>query len=259
MPNKISLNVAKTELIIFRKPNADIPNVKIKLDGKRIYPSKSIKYLGVYLDYDLSGITHCKEILPKLRRCNGMLAKARHHILQKKDLLSIYYSMFSSILTYGSQVWGLLDNPTLDKIERAQKAAVRIISFSEFKAHTSPIFNEIKILKFKDYIKLQNILLIHDHRNNKLPVSFSDVFVEGREICAETRAETYALTKLEPLPIYNHIRYGRKSITHTSAAIWNNFSKHIFPEVDMSALSRKKLKQIVTDHFLCNYTLTEMD
>ena len=252
--NNISLNVAKTELIIFRKTNTEIPEMKIMINGKNIYPSKSTKYLGIHLDDDLSGVTHCNELLPKLRRANGMLSKARHFITNKKDLLSIYYSMFSSILTYASQVWGLLDSSALNKVESAQKAALRIISFSDFRAHTAPICQELKLLRLNEFIKLQNILLIHDFRNNNLPASFSDYFDKENLSWAETRAESQALTKVAFASNYNQIKYGRKSITHTSINIWNRFAKHVFPNLDMTALSRNKMKAIVTDHFLKTYT-----
>ena len=45
-PNKISLNVKKTEMIIF-KPNQKKfeGDLKIKLCGKRLYPTESVKYL----------------------------------------------------------------------------------------------------------------------------------------------------------------------------------------------------------------------
>ena len=53
--NKISLNNDKTELIYFHKVNNTIPTDNmIKLNGKKLYPSKKIKYLGVYLDETLS-------------------------------------------------------------------------------------------------------------------------------------------------------------------------------------------------------------
>lgn len=153
------------------------PTLKIKLNGSKLHASKSTKYLGVFIDHDLSGITHCNQLLPKLRRANGMLSKARYYI-PKKELISLYYTIFSSILTYGSQVWGLLDNPTFRKIERTQKAAVRIITFAEFKAHSLPIFQELKILKIREQIELQHILLIYDYRKGNLPSSFNDVMVE---------------------------------------------------------------------------------
>ena len=49
--NKISLNKDKTELIFFHKVRSVIPiDIKIKLNGKTLYPSHKIKYLGIYLD-----------------------------------------------------------------------------------------------------------------------------------------------------------------------------------------------------------------
>ena len=47
---RISSNVKKTELIIFKhkRKKLDSP-IKIKLNRKRLYPSKSVKYLGIKL------------------------------------------------------------------------------------------------------------------------------------------------------------------------------------------------------------------
>ena len=58
LANKISLNCAKTELIFFTKPGSKALkhfNFNIKLNGHKIRPSSSIKYLGIYLDRHLSG------------------------------------------------------------------------------------------------------------------------------------------------------------------------------------------------------------
>ena len=43
LANKISLNCDKTEVIFFRKPGDKIPDIKIKLNGHRLYPSNYIK------------------------------------------------------------------------------------------------------------------------------------------------------------------------------------------------------------------------
>ena len=46
--NKISLNAGKTKLLIFRHPNKKFNyDLKIKMNGKKLYPSKFVKYLGV--------------------------------------------------------------------------------------------------------------------------------------------------------------------------------------------------------------------
>ena len=53
--NKIALNVSKTELVFF-KPNRKKINsdIKIKLNGKKIYPTTSVRYLGVKIDSNLN-------------------------------------------------------------------------------------------------------------------------------------------------------------------------------------------------------------
>ena len=105
---KISLNAAKTELIIFRKPSQKQPLINIKINGTRIVPVPSIKYLGVYLDSYLNGSAHCFQLQTKLQRAIGMIAKTRHYLKNNpSQLLSLYHSIFSSHMIYGCQTWGL--------------------------------------------------------------------------------------------------------------------------------------------------------
>ena len=56
LANKISLNCSKTEIIFFHKTREKAPDIKIKMNGHRIYQSTNIKYLGVYLDETLVDI-----------------------------------------------------------------------------------------------------------------------------------------------------------------------------------------------------------
>ena len=49
--NKISINVEKTELLIFISPRKVISDeIKIKVSEKRLYPSNSVKYRDVTID-----------------------------------------------------------------------------------------------------------------------------------------------------------------------------------------------------------------
>ena len=72
--NKISLNVSKTKLILFepkmKKLNFDL---KLKLNDKKLYPTKSVKYLGIKIDKNLNWIDHINHFAIKLNRANAML------------------------------------------------------------------------------------------------------------------------------------------------------------------------------------------
>ena len=177
--NKISLNDGKTELIFFRK-GGKAPNLRIKLHGKTLVPTKVVKYLGVYLDEFLSGEAHSQELIKKLSRGNGMLAKARHFV-PEQHLKNIYHAIFASHLMYGAQVWTPKLISVKESISRLQKSAMRIITFSEFKAHHEPLCKKLNILKFVDSIELSNCLFVYDFLNKNLPNCYVDTFTRFDE------------------------------------------------------------------------------
>ena len=52
--NKISLNIKQTEMVIFKsKQNKFEGDLKIKICGKRLYFTESVKYLGAKIDINL--------------------------------------------------------------------------------------------------------------------------------------------------------------------------------------------------------------
>ena len=61
------------ELIIFKHPNKKLNyNLKIKLDGKRLYLSNVVKYLGVFRDSHLNWNYNSEFLAAKLSRANGI-------------------------------------------------------------------------------------------------------------------------------------------------------------------------------------------
>ena len=251
LANKISLNTAKTELILFRKPLQVIPlNLKIKINGKKLYPTESIKYLGVHLDEYLDGSSHCTLLLTKLQRANGMIAKSRHFV-NFKEIKSIYHSIFSSHMLYGCQIWGQTDHKYFNKIKTLQNNALRLISFADsFYDHVTPLYKQLKLLKLRDLVSLSNLLLVHDYFNDKLPESFSNIFSLAKDIHSHNTRNAAAGSLF--LPDTDSVRYGRKSIKISSIISWNNFIK-IYPDVDLLHFSRTKFKKLIVNHFLSNY------
>ena len=95
--------------------------------------------MGIYIDETLTGNEHCEEIVKKLSRANGILAKARHVLLA--HLPNIYNATFSS------QVWGQTSQAVIDKNLLLQKKAIRIMSFSNFTELSEPLFKKLNIFK----------------------------------------------------------------------------------------------------------------
>ena len=127
-------------------------NINIKIDGKKIKPSSHVKYLGILVDSFLNWNFHIDELSTKLSRAVGMLTKIRHYI-NEKTLSMVYHGIFSSLLLYGSQIWGQ-SNQSVSKMEKLQNTALRIIDFKPLRYSVNSLYNKCEILKFGDSIKL---------------------------------------------------------------------------------------------------------
>ena len=79
--NKISLNVEKTEFVIFKHQRKKLDGeVKIKLNRKRLYPTDFVKYLGIRIGKNLNWKHHVSDIANKLNRTNAVLFKIRNFV-----------------------------------------------------------------------------------------------------------------------------------------------------------------------------------
>ena len=131
--NKIALNVKKTGLVIFKhqRKKLDSP-IKVKLNRKRLYPSKSIKYLGIKIDESLNWKQHIHDIAIKLNRVNALLYTIRNFV-NTHILRTIYFAIFDAHLNYGNLIWG----QNLNAVSRIvlQKKALRIMNFHSRDSH----------------------------------------------------------------------------------------------------------------------------
>ena len=93
--NKISLNVNKTEIVVFRSPIKQIyKNLNFRLKEQKIEPKRCTKYLGIIIEH-LSFNEYMNTLKQKLNRANGILAKLRYYVTD--DVLkTIYYAFFDS-------------------------------------------------------------------------------------------------------------------------------------------------------------------
>ena len=90
---KICLNVSKTE-VLFKSSRklTDVP-LKLKLNGKILYPTNSVNYLGINIDENLIWKQQISDTAIKINKPNDILSKLIHFIY-RKTLKSIYHAIF---------------------------------------------------------------------------------------------------------------------------------------------------------------------
>ena len=82
--NKMCLIISKTEAALFKSSRklTDVP-LKLKLNGKRLYPTNSVKYLGTKIDENLNWKQQISDITTKLNRANAILSELKYFIDRK--------------------------------------------------------------------------------------------------------------------------------------------------------------------------------
>ena len=184
--------------------------------------------------------------------------------MPEPELKNIYHAIFSSHILYGSQVWTSKLISVTEKISRLQKSAMRIMTFSEFRAHSEPLFKKLEILKFSDSISVNNCSFVYDYFHNNLPVSFTNTFFRTDDLYQySTRQATSGQLYT---PRYKTTTFGLKCIYKRCIDSWNQFAIDMNiinrknninnqenQDIDFLKYSRQVLKDKLTKHILSTY------
>ena len=128
--NKLTLNVKKSKyMLITRKRSA--PNLNLLINSSSLDSCDSYKYLGVYIDRNLSWCTHVDYLCRKIVKGCGGLAKLRHCV-NINILKNVYYALIHSYLRYGIAVWGNASANILKPLQTIVNKALRIMTFAPF-------------------------------------------------------------------------------------------------------------------------------
>ena len=224
--------------------------------GVKLVPVNYVKYLGMYIDKYLSWSYHITQLSKKFSRANGIISKLRHCAPQE-ICIQAYYAMFYSHLNYGCNIWGLTSEENLKKIEILQRKCLRILTFSDFRAHANPLFINLRMLKIRDIIKFNQLKLNYDFLNNSLPADLNKLFKLNTDI------HTHDTRQLFHVPSINTSTYGRYSIKYVCPSLWNTTFKNDIPIGNNRIISLSNIKntyqfkKTLKRHFLFNYSLEE--
>ena len=139
----------------------------IKMDENLLERVKEVKYLGVILDENLNWKSHIKYLTSKITRASYILSKLRHYVCFS-TLKMVYFSLVHPYLSYCISSWGGISKTTLLPLFRLQKKIVRIITFSPYDCHSSPLFYQLKILPLEYIYKYNLALTFHKINNNQI-------------------------------------------------------------------------------------------
>ena len=149
-------------------------------------------------------------------------------------LLTLYYAMVHSHLSYCATIYGSATKIRLQKLFLKQKQAMRIISNANFRANTAPLFRRHKVLPLYELVTFSNLKFMHKFYFNNLPFSFHQMWQTNRErnpnVILRNADSLYVpahqFVTLKRLPLFNFPFNGTRkaiiNITHPNS----NLKKH---------------------------------
>ena len=173
--NKLSLNLSKTNFIIFSKKSISEAHINIEINNVCISRVYECKFLGVIIDSKLNWKSHIARVKSKLMRCNAIMYKAKL-LLNTNTLRTLYCSLFLPYLNYCCEVWGVTYKSSIESIYLSKKKAVRIICKTGKYDHTNNLFIKLGLLKFYDLVNYKVAIVMYKANKNSLPYNVQSRF-----------------------------------------------------------------------------------
>ena len=238
--NKLVLNISKTNYIIFtskgKSYNKNVSNIKI--DGNNIQQVNKTKCLGIVIEEHLNWALHISHLCNIIARNVGILQKLRYFI-PTYVLKILYHSLILSHLQYCTLLWANSYRSHLHKLRLLQKKAIRIISNTDYLAHSSKLFLNLKLLKLDDIMKFQLGTFMYKLKYNKLPNVIPHMFVTNENIHSHN-------TRNKNGYLIPSVRTNCRKFTvgYAGPILWNSFPQKL-RQLPSEVIFKKKLKSIL--------------
>ena len=240
--NKLSVNISKSNYLIFHPSQKNLRlNLTLKYDDQILIQKRHVKFLGVYLDENLSWKIHINYISKKISKSVGIIYRSRF-LLTSATKLALYYSLIYPYLTYCNIVWSSTYETNVKRIYLLQKRAVRAMSNSDYRAHSAPLFRKLNIL---DIYKLNTHCIgkfMFSYSRDLLPECFDNLFIFNNQIHDHN---TRAATKYRSHACRTNIK--QFTILHQGPKIWNCLPPSI-TEINTISSFKRKLKEYLIEN-----------
>ena len=236
--NKLTLNTDKSNYILFhtvkqKQKYNSLENMILKINNTLIERVYCTKFLGVYIDHDISWKTHICYVRKKISQNIGVIGKLRH-ILPKYILITLYNTLVLPFLSYCNVVWANTYPSKLESLFLLQKRFVRIASSSSYLAHTKLLFNKLFILNIYKLNNYFNVILLFKHRLGSLPNNLCNMLTLNclvHTYNTRNRMNYHLSTVTKQYELY--------SFRHKAPSVWNSLPSDITSVKSLNLFKRK--------------------
>ena len=233
--NRLTVNTIKTFYMLFSNRSVNLLPPLVMKSNYNYDPISKVnftKFLGVHYDSDMSFKTHINSLTQRLSRLAALLFRVQN-FMPDFVLKNMYNAHVSSILNYCNIIWSNTYSTHLDPLIKVQKKIIRLITKSEYLAHTAPLFENMQILNIDSLRKYSLAVYFFKNLNLLLPN------LQGRHQYGTRNRE-------RPRPLRHSKTIYQKSFIYQAPVVWNELLDSAQPQItNTNTLStfKRKLKQ----------------
>ena len=230
--NRLTCNSDKTELLFMSNRYHGSDEHRIFLGNENVTTTSSSKFLGVFIDSNLSFNHHIKSLIGKISRHTGILYKIRNQ-LSSDAIMKYYFAFIYPYLSYNIEIWGGSCDSILNPLIIQHKRLIRTMTWSRGRDHTNPLFSKLGILKLKDiFIYRLNILMFKRYSAGE--------FAVGHERMSRFRNLAQ--------PKFHRLTQTQRAFSYAGPIAWNNLPSNL-REIDSFVLFKRALRQYLLEKY----------
>ena len=239
----LCLNDNKTKILVIAPPaiKEQILINGVNLENSCIRFVDSAKNLGVIIDSTLSFESQIDKVVKTCFNTIRKLSKIKV-FLSPQHLQTLVSSLIFSNLDYCNSLYFGLPESSIQKLQRVQNCAARLVTGTPFRQSLDGVFIELHWLKVKLRIIYKILLVVHNCLNDNAP----------NAIAALLRySESERTMKLKEIGFHNS--YGARAFSRVAPKLWNLLPEYLRNNHDTLEF-KKKLKSFLLirgEEFIC--------
>ena len=237
--NLLKLNEDKTELIIFApKHRVNVfSDCSLSFGGNVVTSSDVVKNLGVYMDKTLSMSKQVSEVSKSCFFHIRNIGRIRQYITDDA-CKTLVCSLITSRLDYGNVLLHGIPSNEIQRLQRVQNTAARLISRTRKYEHITPVLHTLHWLPVAFRCQYKLLLYVFKALSGKAPSYLQELVV----MYSPSRTLRSGNRSLLVTPIVRTKSYGERRFDKAAALQWNALPDEMRDITLSVTTSKKKLK-----------------
>jgi hypothetical protein len=216
--NLLKLNDDKTEVLLIGSKShiSKLQKVHLIVGNDTIVPADAARNVGVVFDSTMAMDKHVSTICKGAWHHLRQLGKIRQYLDTRSAAVLIHSYVTSRLDNFNSLLYGL-PKYEIDRIQRIQNAAARVVSLTRKYDHITPVLQGLHWLPVIQRINFKILLLTFKALHEMAPTYISSLLKVSNNSRSLRSNSKFLLT----LPRTRSVKYGDASFSHAAPFLWN--------------------------------------